>query len=245
MKCLILAAGLGSRLSEVSESKPLTPVAGVPLIEHVIAGAAEAGASKFLVVTGHRAERVEGFLADLASRSGVGIEAIRAADWSRPNGYSVLAAEDRLDGEFLLLMSDHLFDPAIVRALLALPRKEATLTLAVDRDAERPDLDLGDATKVALGAGGAIVRIGKHLPSYDAIDTGIFLATPDLAAAIRDDIAAGGGGSLSEGVQRLADRGLARTMEIAGAWWIDVDDPAGLAAAEERLARQSVRDSAA
>ena len=59
MNCLILAAGHGSRLREVSESKPLTPVAGKPLIAHVIDAARAAGATDFTVVTGHKAERVE------------------------------------------------------------------------------------------------------------------------------------------------------------------------------------------
>ena len=33
MDALILAAGYGSRLREVSDSKPLAPIAGVPLLE--------------------------------------------------------------------------------------------------------------------------------------------------------------------------------------------------------------------
>ena len=41
MDCLIIAAGHGSRLRGVSPSKPLTPVAGVPLIERVIRAAAD------------------------------------------------------------------------------------------------------------------------------------------------------------------------------------------------------------
>jgi len=43
MHCLIIAAGHGSRLGGISSSKPLTPVAGVPLIEHVIRAAAAGG----------------------------------------------------------------------------------------------------------------------------------------------------------------------------------------------------------
>ena len=44
MHALIVAAGFGSRLRAVSPSKPLTPVAGVPLIERVILAAQAGGA---------------------------------------------------------------------------------------------------------------------------------------------------------------------------------------------------------
>jgi 1L-myo-inositol 1-phosphate cytidylyltransferase len=234
MNCLIIAAGHGSRLRDISPSKPLTPVAGVPLIEHVARAAALGGATAFTIVTGHEAERLETFLADLSERLGLPIHSIRIADWDRPNGHSVLAGAAGIAGEYLLMMSDHLFDPAIVRLLLAAP--PAALTLAVDRDLANPLLDMDDATKVALGDGGRIRAIGKALERFDAIDTGLFRATPALAEAIAAAVAAGGAGSLSEGVQRLADRGEAMTVEIEGARWLDVDDPAALAKAERMLA---------
>ena len=234
MNCLIIAAGHGSRLRDISPSKPLTLVAGVPLIEHVVCAAAAGGASAFIVVTGHEAERLEAFLADLAERLGLSIRPVRIADWDRPNGHSVLAGAAAMDGDYLLTMADHLFDPEIVRLLLAAP--PAALTLAVDRDLDNPLLDMDDATKVSLGADGAIRRIGKILDSFDVIDTGLFRATPALAEAIRAAVADGGAGSLSEGVQRLADQSRAMTVEIHGARWLDVDDAAALAKAEKMLA---------
>ncbi len=79
---------------------------------------------------------------------------------------------------------------------------------------------------MALGEGGAILRIGKALDRFDAIDTGLFRAGPELAQALR------GVDSLSEGVQRLADAGQARTIDVTGARWLDVDDPKALALAE-------------
>lgn len=224
MDCLIIAAGFGSRLRAVSPSKPLTPVAGVPLIERVIRAAAEGGATRFTVATGHEADRLEAFLETLPFE----IAPVRVADWSLPNGHSVLAGAARIAGDYLLTMSDHLFDPAIVAALIAAP--PAALRLAVDRDLANPLLDMDDVTKVATGEGGAIVRIGKALADFDAADTGLFRATPALAAAI-----AAGGGSLSDGVQRLADQGQAMTLDVTGRFWLDVDDPAALAKAEARL----------
>ena len=226
MNCLIIAAGHGSRLREVSPSKPLTPVAGVPLIQHVIRAAAAGGATAFTVATGHEAERLEAFLATLED---VAVRTVRVADWDLPNGHSVLAGAAAIDGDYLLMMADHLFDPAIVRNLLAAP--PAPLILAIDRDLANPLLDMDDATKVAVGADGAILAIGKALARFDAIDTGLFRATPALAEAIR-----AGGGSLSEGVQRLADQGQARTLEVTGLSWLDVDDAAALAKAEAMLA---------
>ena len=37
-------------------------------------------------------------------------------------------------------------------------------------------------------------------------------------------MAAGGTGSLSAGVQRLAARGLARTFDVGARFWLDIDD---------------------
>jgi choline kinase len=223
MKALIIAAGHGSRLRSVSPSKPLTPVAGVPLIAHVIRAAAEGGATAFRVVTGHEAARVEAYLATL---TGYDIETVRVADWSLPNGHSVAAGAVGLDGDYLLMMSDHLFDPEIVRRLLAAP--PAGLVLAVDRDLAGPLLDIDDATKVAT-EDGAIRRIGKTLPDFDAVDCGLFRAGATLTEAL------GPGGSLSDGVQRLADRDAARVADVTGLKWLDVDDPVALAKAEAWL----------
>ena len=233
MNCLIIAAGRGTRLSSISSSKPLTPVAGIPLIEHVVRAAAAGGATRFTIVTGHEAEHVEAFLATLA---GFAIQIVRVADWDLPNGHSVLAGAEAIGGDHLLAMADHLFDPIIVARLIAAP--PAALTLAVDRDLAGPLLDMDDATKVETAADGAILRIGKALDRFDAIDTGLFRATPALAEAIRARP-----GSLSEGVQRLAGQGRAATLDVTGARWLDVDDPASLARAEAMLGQATAATS--
>jgi 1L-myo-inositol 1-phosphate cytidylyltransferase len=237
MNCLILAAGIGSRLRDHSDSKPLTLLSGRPLIEHVIERAIAGGATAFTIVTGYRAAPLEAFLSRLAADIGVPIHCVRITDWERPNGHSVLAGSAALAGDFLLLMSDHLFDPTIVRQLLAAERGEAALVLAVDRDVAGPLLDLDDATRVET-ENGRIIRIGKALTRFDAIDTGIFRAGAELPEAIRAAIAAGAGGSLSDGVQWLADRSAATVLDVTGAGWIDVDDGRMLALAETFIAQR-------
>jgi choline kinase len=208
----------------------------VPLIEHVIARAKAGGASEFVVVTGYRGERVEHFLGRLASSSGLRIDTVRNARWEEPNGISVLAAEEHLSGKFLLMMADHLFDPAIPAMLLEQEPGGAALTLAIDYRVHSPLIDLDDATKVKVGNDGRIVSLGKTIDCYDAIDTGVFLAHPTLLTAIRRIVKAGAKGSLSEGVQALADDGRAHTLDVGESWWLDVDDPRAHELAEQQLA---------
>lgn len=62
MKCLIIAAGKGSRLSQKGESKPLIPILGMPLLERVIRMAFEAGINEFYVVIGYRGDDIANFL---------------------------------------------------------------------------------------------------------------------------------------------------------------------------------------
>lgn len=232
MEALIIAAGYGSRLRDISESKPLTPVAGVPLIELGVRQAAAAGATRVVVVTGHEADRVEAVLPGLANLAGVPVIAQRVDDWSKPNGFSVMAGAARIDGDYLLMMADHIFSAGILRDLARAGSGERGVTLAVDRRVTSPLIDPDDATWVATDPCGRIRAIGKTIPQYDAVDCGAFLATPELAQAIAAAVAAGKAGSLSDGMQRLADEGRAGTMDIGEAWWLDVDDPRAHALAE-------------
>ncbi|HZF94153.1 MAG TPA: NTP transferase domain-containing protein [Allosphingosinicella sp.] len=234
MQCLIIAAGLGSRLRSRAASKPLAQVAGRPLIEHIVRRARAGGASRFVIVTGYSPEPIEAFAAELAAREGLEIETVRNEEWERPNGLSVLAAAPKLERRFLLLMSDHLFDPEMLAGLIAADAK-AALTLGVDYRTDNPLIDLDDATKVAADEEGRIVRLGKTLEDYNCIDTGLFRAGPALIEAIQHAVAHGGAGSLSEGVQVLADQSEARVHDIGARWWLDVDDPRALALAQEAL----------
>jgi 1L-myo-inositol 1-phosphate cytidylyltransferase len=225
MDVVILAAGFGSRLASLGEPKPLVPIMGVPLVELSIMQAAAAGFTRFVVVTGHRSADVERALLSIANRTGLTIEACTVDDWSRPNGHSVLAGSSRTAGNYLLLMADHVFAPAILEVLAAQMSLAAGTLLAIDRNIAGPTIDADDATYVKLDAARRIVSIGKGLSNPDAVDCGAFVATPDLAAGIRKAIASGAAGSLSDGMQWLADRGLASALDVTGHWWIDVDDP--------------------
>jgi len=235
VKAVIIAAGRGSRLAGRAASKPLLEVAGRPLIDRVIDAARSAGIREFVVVTGHAAEEVEAHLRAKAEAEGLSIAAVRNEEWQRENGLSVLKARGPAGGRFLLLMADHIVEPRILEGLARQPVGDGEVILAVDRRiVDHPTVDLRDVTRV-LESDGRIALIGKSISEYNAFDTGAFLCTDGLFAALEASQALGDD-SLSGGIRSLAADGRAKTWAVGDAFWIDVDDEPALLKAEAALA---------
>lgn len=233
MKALIVAAGQGTRLREKGEVKPLIRIGGVPLIERVIARLREAGIDDILVVSGYRGDDLRTELDEYAARENVSITHVVNERWDRANGLSVLKAKRHLDGPFLLTMCDHLVDPEIYRLLASAPFEPDTVTLGVDFNVDSPLNDPQDVTRVKC-ANGRIEHIGKIIREFNAIDTGVFLCTPIMFAALEES-SAHGDDSISGAMNVLAGWGKARVLDIGDRLWVDVDDPAAFGKAEELL----------
>ncbi len=238
-RCLIIAAGEGTRLASCGPSKPLIAVRGIALIERAIRGARRAGVRDFCVVTGYRSDEVRGFLDEMSTTADVSIRHVVNDEWRRGNGVSVLAARDSFGEPFLLLMSDHLFDWTIVRNLIASPPGEGEITLAVDHNLSNPLVDLDDVTCVRSKAG-KLTDIGKGLAQYTGFDTGIFFCMPALFTALDQSISKYGDESLSGGVRLLAGMRRVNTFDIGARFWLDVDSPTAMEQAEAALAAGDV-----
>ncbi|MCH8099939.1 MAG: NTP transferase domain-containing protein, partial [Proteobacteria bacterium] len=233
---LILAAGLGSRLRPHTQTpKPLTKVLGLTLAERVVCTLLDAGIRRFLVTLGSEAETIREHFSDIARRRGVTIDFVDAKDWERGNGASALAAQGRTgNAPFFLVMTDHLFDPKIARALADDPPAPGEMRLAVDRDKDAL-FDLDDVTRVKIDGRG-IQAIKKTLENWDASDTGVMLCTSGLFEGL-ERAAANGKHGLADGLRELASKGRAKTVDVTGMSWLDVDTPDALAEAERRLMR--------
>ncbi len=233
MKCLIVAAGQGTRLREKGELKPLIRINGVPLIERVIGCARSAGIDGFVVVSGYRGEQLREALDVLAVREGISVTHVVNALWNRANGLSVLAAKARLIEPFLLTMCDHLVDADIYRILAASPVGRDGVTLGVDFNLNCPLNDLEDVTRVKC-ADGRIERIGKIIRDFNAIDTGVFHCTPIIFDALEASQAEGDD-SISGAMNMLARWSRAYVLDIGERLWVDVDDPMAFDKAEALL----------
>ncbi len=207
MKALIIAAGKGSRLESLTkdEPKPLIQLLGLSLIERVLLTAKEAGINEFVIVVGYLGDKIKAELED-GERLGVKIDYIENEEWEEGNGFSVLKAKEVLNENFILLMSDHIFDGGILREFID-SDMISSLILAVDRRKPLP----GD-TKV-LEKNGKIVDIGKHIEESNCIDTGIFLCSPKIFSYI--------GGAVEEGKTELAD-GIAKAADNWDAGIFDI-----------------------
>ncbi|MBI3874618.1 MAG: NTP transferase domain-containing protein [Verrucomicrobia bacterium] len=78
MKAIILAAGKGTRMRELTHQtpKPMLHVLGRPILEHIVRGLAAAGVRDFCIITGWRAEVIERHFGD-GSRWNVSIQYAR------------------------------------------------------------------------------------------------------------------------------------------------------------------------
>jgi choline kinase len=231
---VILAAGLGSRLRQESEvPKPLMSIHGRPLVLRVLDRFLEAGIDSAVVVLGHCADEVRDGIEN--HNQGIRIMFTVNPKFELSNGLSVLAAKPVVgDRPFFLSMSDHIFERSIIEGLAAAELPQGGLVLAVDRKLDSI-YDMEDATKVQTDGRGRIARIGKQLEQFDAVDSGLFLASPALFDAIDEHSRerADRDCSLSEGVETLARRGLARVHDIGDGRWQDVDTPGSMAHAKK------------
>jgi 1L-myo-inositol 1-phosphate cytidylyltransferase len=234
---VILAAGLGSRLNSVSGflPKPLVHFEGVPLLQHVMSAAKQAGIERFVIVVGYRGDVVRRWFAGNSLRS-TPVTWVENTEYHKKNGVSLLKARHLVDQSFLLLMSDHLFEPATAGSLLRQPLAKDEAILAVDHKLDSV-FDMDDATKV-VRAVDYVINIGKNLKRYDAVDTGMFLCTPAvfdaLEAVIKD-----GDCSLSDGMQHMASNRKLRSYDIGDADWQDIDTPEMLDFAQVQLVPHS------
>ena len=234
MKALIIAAGRGERLGNLTENKPkpLLKLLGLTLIERIILTANQAGIDEFLVVTGYLGDKIKAKLGD-GKNLKVKIDYIENSDWEKGNGISVLKAKDIIKENFILLMSDHIFDESILTDLKNQEITNDEVMLAIDKNIEtNKSIDVDDATKV-LVEDGRILDIGKTCSKYNAYDTGIFLCSPAIFSAIEESLQ--NDDSLSGGIKVLANKGKVKTFDIRDNYWLDVDDKNAFIKAETKL----------
>lgn len=232
---LILAAGFGSRLegvSAVTAFKPLTPVAGKPLLFRTIESLEKAGCSKIVIVLGHGHTEIEKAISNSYSGE-TPLIFVFNEQFNLSNGVSVLAAKEHLGNVFVMTMADHILGDGLMEIAKKYVPEANSAALLVDYKINTI-FDMDDATKV-LSEDGRIKSIGKQIKDYNCIDTGVFVCTKGLIESMNNHFLENGDTSISEGVQDLAREGKMFTVDVGDGFWQDVDTPEMLQHAESEL----------
>ncbi|QCE33433.1 nucleotidyltransferase [Acetobacteraceae bacterium] len=228
MQVLIIAAGKGTRLRDLSFSKPLAPLLELPLLSQVMNRYRKAGINDFVIVGGWEGEKLQAFLKDYQQEhsrdsSPLNIKYLHMHNWEGGNGLSALRAKGEIKAPFLLGMCDHVLHPNLITGMINYKMAEdCQVALGIDYQIKNPHNDIDDATKVKC-QNGLIDEIGKELSVYDAFDTGIFKCRAGFFTALKQS-AEKGDESLSGGMRLLAIEKKAAIVDVTNNLWIDVDD---------------------
>lgn len=119
MKAVILAAGKGTRMRDLTNDlpKPMLKVHGKPILEHIIAGIVSAGVRDIFIVTGHRAEVVENHFGNGAkwgARIAYGRQVVQDGTGKAPE----LAKKFVGESPFILTYGDILVKPETYQQML-------------------------------------------------------------------------------------------------------------------------------
>jgi choline kinase len=233
MQAVILSAGQGRRLLPLTADRPkcLIDLAGKTLLQWQLDALLAAGVGPITVVTGYAGDAVEAVIARHYAGCPVQVQFnpfFQVAD----NLGSCWIARAAFSGEVLLLNGDTVFEPAVVKRLLAAPA--APIRLVTDRKATYDDDDM----KVIVD-GTRLLRIGKHLP-VDAVDAeSIGMLRYSAQGAKRFQAAVEAALREPDGlrwwylsvIDRLADESLVEVCSIEGLRWAEVDFPRDIDAA--------------
>tara|TARA_S200000501_G_scaffold17983_1_gene15939 strand:- start:75 stop:800 length:726 start_codon:yes stop_codon:yes gene_type:complete len=229
LKLVIIAAGLGSRLSPVSSGTPklLIPIFGQRLIDKILANCIKAEIENIVVVTGYKNHIIEDHLKTI--QTSVRIETAYNPDWKLANGVSVLAAQSLIpiNEDFMISMSDHYYNSNLLKTIKTHSDDHAIASVGADYNiSEIHDIDDGMKLKID-NASNLITAMSKDLIEYDAIDCGIFKCKYKffdylIKAKAKNEC------SLSDACNILINERTMGSINIKNCPWIDIDTPEAL-----------------
>lgn len=225
MRAILLCAGEGKRMRPLTarRPKPMLPVAGRPIVEHLAAQLVQEGVRELTFVVGYRREAVEEHFGKgeaLGARVDYAVQ-----DPPRGTGDAVRAAHPV--GEVLVVHGDVLLPKGAVRRLLDAPG-DAMLAAKVQDASPFGALDVQQ---------GKLRRVREKTPlaGPGLVNAGAFKFMGGLDAALRDlEPSPRGELELTDALNALAARGIA-VVEAEG--WHDLAYPWHLLDANEALLR--------
>jgi choline kinase len=238
MKAIILAAGRGSRLGNITaeQPKPMAILAGKPLIEWQISALKEAGIDDVSLVTGYQANAFDSYQLPTFTNN----------NWATSNMVSSLLCADSLlsENDTIVSYGDIVYRPSIIKKL-----EESSCTLGITYDRlwldlwqQRFENPLDDAERFAH-QDGYLQAIGDKVSNLADINgqyMGLIKISPQSWRKIRrylyslppNELQAKDMTSLLSELLNLGHS--IATIAIDGGW-VEVDNPSDISCYEKLL----------
>jgi len=229
MKTVILAGGLGTRLSEETSAKPkpMVEIGGMPILWHIMKIYGDAGLNEFILALGYKAEVIKSFMLDYSRlRNSLTVELSGGAvrmhegereDWTvhlidtglqtQTGGRLKRLASWLRDGTFMMTYGDGVAGLDI-NALLRFHRSHGRLATVT---AVRPPARFG-----SLELDGDLVESFSEKPQAGEgwINGGFFVLEPAVLDCLDGDATV----FEREGLERLAQEGQLAAYRHDGFW---------------------------
>ncbi len=236
-EAIILAAGLGTRLGELTQGMPkaLVPVGGVPMLQQVAERLIGAGVQRLVINAHHHADQLEAFVRE---RNGFGVDTMVSREEEQPletgGGIQQAATHLRSGAPFFIHNADILSEIPLGTLYDDHRATQALATVAVmERKASRALLfdDLGLCGRID-DRRGIDVRVRRPVGAVRRLAfAGIHVASPELPGLITE----AGVFSILVPYLRLAAEGYRILPFRADAYpWADIGKPDQLEAARRR-----------
>lgn len=188
-QAVILAGGAGTRLKAIAGARPkaLTPVAGQPVIDHLIAEFLAAGVTDFLLLLGIGAEAIVGHVEQ--RWSGQARFASVTESSPRGTGGALLDAREHLQRKFFLCFGDVVFRTDLAALAGDLERLSADVMISV-----HPNDHPFDSDAVIFDEAGRVsaLSVAPHAqPVRNRVNAGIYVMTRDVIERLAPQIATG------------------------------------------------------
>jgi len=187
MKAIILAAGVGKRLWEVTQHRPkcLIEIGGRSLLHRYLYSLASVGIRRVDIVVGYKQEMIRAAVEQ--DSGGLNVKFLVNEEFHRGSISSLWIARDVFDDDTIVMDADVLFHREILRRLVLSPHENALL---MDETVKQT----GEECMVVV-AGGRVIALTKKVPEqYDYAGEGVgFLRvrhadTPRVISSLRDYI---------------------------------------------------------
>jgi NDP-sugar pyrophosphorylase family protein len=180
MKAFVLCGGLGTRLRPYTyeNPKPMLPIGGKPILQHVIEHLVENGVTEIVITAGYLHEKISDYFGD-GKKFGVKIEYAIENEPKNTAG-SIVDYKGKIKEPFFVLMGDAITNIDLKKLMDAHKKKKNVATVAL----------LKHITKVHYGVAnvkdGNIVKFQEKPEIENYINIGIYAFNPEIFDFIKE-----------------------------------------------------------